>query len=132
MEFKNNGCFKVLSALLVMLFLTVMIATNKVASAYKNTAFKVKILLDAGHGGIDGGCTGSSPESVESTLNLLITKELETVLKERGFSVFLTRENDGGLYEAIMLSIIMALLDTKIPGPRGPKPLMVHHIPNIF
>ena len=98
MEFKNYVCFKVLSALLVILFLTVMIATNKVASAYKNTAFKVKILLDAGHGGIDCGCTGSTPESVESTLNLLITKELETVLKERGFSVFLTRENDGGLY----------------------------------
>lgn len=98
MKNANSGCFKVLSALLVILFLTVMIVSSKVVSASKNSAFRIKIVIDAGHGGIDGGCEGSTPEAVESTLNLLIAKELEKVLLSKGFSVFLTRENDGGLY----------------------------------
>lgn len=98
MKNQKDSTFKVLSALLVILFLTVIIATNKVVSAYKNTAFKVKIVIDAGHGGIDGGCEGTTPESIESKLNLSIAKELESTLNGKGFSVFLTRENNGGLY----------------------------------
>ena len=99
MNTKNNGGVKVLSALILILFIAVIVATNKVALASKNTAYKIKIVLDAGHGGIDGGCEGSLPESVESKLNLLIVKELEKQLSDKGFSVFLTRENDGGLYD---------------------------------
>ena len=73
MDTKNNGGVKVLTWLILILFITVIVATNKVAMASKNTAYKIKIVLDAGHGGIDGGCEGSLPESVESKLNLLIT-----------------------------------------------------------
>ena len=98
MKSKNNACIKVLAMLFCILFLTVMIVSSKVATAKKTASFRVKIVLDAGHGGIDGGCMGSTDESVESTLNLLIVKELEGVLKSKGFSVFLTRENEDGLY----------------------------------
>ncbi len=98
MKNDRKGYFKVLSALFVVIFLLVMIATSNVATAYKDKAFKVKIVVDAGHGGIDGGCIGSTSESVESNLNLLIAKEVETALLSKGFSVFLTRKNDEGLY----------------------------------
>ena len=38
-------------------------------------------------------------------------------------------ENDGGLYEAMTLSVICALLATKLPSTRKPRPLVMHHLP---
>lgn len=38
-------------------------------------------------------------------------------------------ENDGGLFEAMTLAVTIALLYTKLPGPRGPKPIVMHHLP---
>lgn len=37
--------------------------------------------------------------------------------------------NDGGLYEAANLALIGSLLSTKLPGPRGPRPIVLHHLP---
>lgn len=59
---------------------------------------KVKIVLDAGHGGIDGGVTGINTLIKESELNLIIVKKLEKYLIGSGFSVVLTRSSDAGLY----------------------------------
>ncbi len=59
---------------------------------------KITIVLDAGHGGIDGGSEGTITKVKESTLNLLIVKELETLFKNAGFNVLLTRDGDYGLY----------------------------------
>ena len=38
-------------------------------------------------------------------------------------------ENDGGLYESMTLAVLAALLATKLESPRGPKPLVMHHLP---
>ena len=38
-------------------------------------------------------------------------------------------ENDGGLYEAMTFAVIIALLSTKLPSTREPKPLVMHHLP---
>lgn len=62
------------------------------------TSTGIKIVLDAGHGGIDGGVTGVKTGVKESELNLLIVKRLEKYLSEAGFSVVLTRSSDAGLY----------------------------------
>ena len=37
--------------------------------------------------------------------------------------------NDGGLYEAANLALIGSLLNTKLPGPRGLRPIVLHHLP---
>lgn len=37
--------------------------------------------------------------------------------------------NDGGLFEAANLALIGSLLNTKLPGPRGPRPIVLHHLP---
>ena len=62
------------------------------------TASKVKIVLDAGHGGIDGGVLGSLTGVKESELNLKVVKKLEKYLINAGMSVTLTRNSDSGLY----------------------------------
>lgn len=62
------------------------------------SASKVKVVLDAGHGGIDGGVIGVNSGVKESELNLKVVKKLESYLKDAGFSVVLTRTSAAGLY----------------------------------
>lgn len=59
---------------------------------------KIRIVLDAGHGGIDGGVSGVNTLVKESDLNLIIVKKIEKYLISSGFSVVLTRSSDAGLY----------------------------------
>ena len=59
----------------------------------------IKIVLDAGHGGIDGGVTGQRTGVKESDVNLQITFALKKALEENGFSVILTRKTKEGLYD---------------------------------
>ena len=58
----------------------------------------VKIVLDAGHGGIDGGVSGRTTGVHESDINLAVVKKLETYLMDAGITVVLTRNSEAGLY----------------------------------
>jgi len=58
----------------------------------------VKVVLDAGHGGIDGGVVGINTKVKESELNLKVVKKLEKYLVNAEIAVILTRETDAGLY----------------------------------
>ncbi|MEL7597795.1 MAG: N-acetylmuramoyl-L-alanine amidase CwlD [Clostridiaceae bacterium] len=55
------------------------------------------ILLDPGHGGIDGGAV-SKNGTVEKDINLSIGKKLKVNLEKKGYKVIMTREDDIGLY----------------------------------
>ena len=57
----------------------------------------ITIVLDAGHGGEDGGCEGNG--LVEKTLNLDITQKVATLLQNAGVKVVLTRDSDVLLYD---------------------------------
>lgn len=59
-------------------------------SNVKNT---VTVVLDAGHGGIDGGAVGVSG-ILEKDLNLAIVLKTQALLEENGYAVILTRESD--------------------------------------
>ena len=59
------------------------------------------IVIDAGHGGIDGGCTGVSSGVKESDLNLKYSKILEKMCQEVGFKVIMTRSSEEGLYSPL-------------------------------
>ncbi|MGM9552336.1 MAG: N-acetylmuramoyl-L-alanine amidase [Clostridia bacterium] len=54
------------------------------------------IIIDPGHGTPDGGAVSKSG-TVESSLNLSISKKLEQELTERGYKVIMTREGEDGL-----------------------------------
>lgn len=53
---------------------------------------KMRVCLDAGHGGIDGGVVGSSGVT-EAEINLQITLRLGALLEENGIEVFYTRKD---------------------------------------
>ena len=72
--------------------LSFIVKQEAVASPYKLT-----IVLDAGHGGIDSGSVGSTTNVVESDLNLTYVNKLEKLLKSVGINVVKTRSTLDGL-----------------------------------
>lgn len=93
--------FAVLTAVIT-LFLSALITCITALSApvpvFASAPAGMKIVLDAGHGGIDGGVTGVKTGVKESELNLKITFAMKHALEEVGFDVTLTRKTSAGLY----------------------------------
>lgn len=56
------------------------------------------ILIDPGHGGIDGGAQ-SKTGTIEKDINLQIALKLRDKLEESGYKVYMTRDEDDGLYQ---------------------------------
>ncbi len=77
-------------------------ATLKIAlpAAAKNngTSNKKTILIDPGHGGYDGGASGTS-KIKEKDINLSISLKLRDTLKANGYDVVMTREEDKDLLD---------------------------------
>jgi len=61
----------------------------------------ITVVLDAGHGGIDGGVSGVKTGTPESEINLAIVKKTRKYFEEAGFNCVLTRSTDAGLYGAL-------------------------------
>lgn len=55
---------------------------------------KMRIAVDAGHGGENTGASGIKSKVLEKNYTLLIAKELEKALKKEKAQVFMTREKD--------------------------------------
>lgn len=71
-------------------------ALSKTAAETK----RLTVVLDAGHGGVDGGVVGIKSGKKESDINLEITYLLQERFEEIGFNVVLTRKTEAGLYGA--------------------------------
>ncbi len=69
-------------------------------AVFAGTTKPITIVLDAGHGGMDGGVVGKRTGVKESDLNLSITLRLKEVLDDMGFETVLTRKTEAGLYGA--------------------------------
>lgn len=63
-------------------------------------SLRLTVVLDAGHGGVDGGVTGVNSKTRESEINLAICRLLQQELEDAGFGVVQTRPTDAGLYGA--------------------------------
>lgn len=60
---------------------------------------KAVIVIDAGHGGMDGGA--QAPDgTVEKTINLAIASPLSLMLRLCGYDVRMTRETDDSIHDA--------------------------------
>ncbi len=56
------------------------------------------IVIDAGHGGEDGGCVSDSGV-LEKDVNLEVARKISEILKTSGYNVVLTRDEDKMLYD---------------------------------
>lgn len=57
-----------------------------------------KIIIDPGHGGMDGGAIGSGGV-IEKDINLSIALKLRTLLEMQGYEVIMTRDSDVSIYD---------------------------------
>ncbi|MDR3292568.1 MAG: N-acetylmuramoyl-L-alanine amidase [Clostridiales bacterium] len=57
------------------------------------------VVIDAGHGGADGGVSGIKTKVKESDLNLKYAYLLKAALEKQGCKVVLTRPTEAGLYQ---------------------------------
>ncbi len=62
------------------------------------SASNIKVVIDAGHGGVDNGVRGVNTKVKESEINLKVAKKVEKYLLSAGMSVVLTRSSSAGLY----------------------------------
>lgn len=65
----------------------------------KKTESRIKIIVDAGHGGMDGGKIGVN-DAKESDINLKIAKLLQEDLEKKQFQVTMTREGADGMADS--------------------------------
>jgi N-acetylmuramoyl-L-alanine amidase len=71
----------------------------KSIKANSQPKFHYTIVVDAGHGGRDDGCTGVNGTK-ESVINLSIAKTLKEYIESLGIRVVMTRSDGNGLYSA--------------------------------
>ncbi len=80
----------VLSAVLA---LVTVFATAATVIASTRATGNITIVIDAGHGGADGGVTGITTGTKESDINLSIAKYLMKYLQDGGYNVVMTRSD---------------------------------------
>lgn len=92
-----TGICVFLSVLIIaILFITI---NAKSVNSYGVQNAKYTVVIDAGHGGIDGGSVGKQTNAVESKLNLEYAKNLASQLNIMGINTILTRSDENGLYD---------------------------------
>ena len=92
--FRKNVIIGLLLAILASGVLVISVIPKEISTVGLNP--KV-IVVDAGHGGMDGGGVGIDG-TPEKDLNLQIAKKLEKALTEQGYRVVMTRTEDVSLH----------------------------------
>ena len=83
----KKSFFAICTAVVVGFVWAVALCVQALGGAQSVSAFDtgMRIVVDAGHGGIDGGVTGRTTGVKESEINLAIAFQLQYVLQEMRF-----------------------------------------------
>ncbi len=82
----------------IIFFVSIILLANNSDSASSYYPSYEVIVIDAGHGGIDGGVEGVATGVKESDINLAISLMLKDYLESGGYRVVMTRDTEDGLY----------------------------------
>ena len=98
---KHKSVLIILLFIILILILIIYTAkTNESFTGVSGNVFNSRtVIVDAGHGGADGGTTGADG-SVEKEINLQIALKLNRLLSLYGFNVIMTRESDDSIHSS--------------------------------
>ncbi len=94
--------FVVVKKKIIIFALIILVLLFGISTLFKNHGTYVNslknetsniVVIDAGHGGIDGGCVGEG-NVLEKDLNLKVGKKLEKIFSDNGYKVVMTRTED--------------------------------------
>ncbi|MBQ3498896.1 MAG: N-acetylmuramoyl-L-alanine amidase [Clostridia bacterium] len=102
----NRFCVSIFALFLALVSVSVLFIalenTDKYASADINPEFC--IIIDAGHGGEDGG-TSSADGTLEKAINLNVAQYLDHMLRTAGYKTIMTRNSDEQLGDTSLSTI---------------------------
>lgn len=85
---------------LIVVIIAISTCYSKIVEIRASKFNGITIVIDAGHGGRDGGCVGVNG-TIEKEINLEYALLLKDKLVNNGYRVILTRKNDDGLYSPL-------------------------------
>lgn len=103
MYYKNRKLITIILVIFLgivsVFYANIKFSTSAAKNKFHNNDSKYKVILvDPGHGGVDGGAVSKSG-IMEKDINLKISLKLRDKLTKEGYKVIMTREEDKGLYE---------------------------------
>jgi len=90
----KNRLFSTFAVIVLILVAGFALSSPFIIGAIESRDGRRVVVVDAGHGGEDGGVTGASTGVKESELNLKVAKLLGEYLRAGGYKVVFTRVND--------------------------------------
>ncbi len=98
---KKKQCFEIIIVVIFVLSVSVLFLFENEVALHTNSDMKnlTTVVLDAGHGGEDGGAVGFDG-ILEKEINLDITKKLEMILNLFGINTEMTRRDDVSLVDS--------------------------------
>ena len=84
----------ILVAIIATITTAIVVANSSITSGFNGRV----VVIDAGHGGIDGGVVGRVTGLKEADINLAIARFVERNLTQKGYRVVMTRTTTEGLY----------------------------------
>ncbi|MDK2918820.1 MAG: N-acetylmuramoyl-L-alanine amidase [Candidatus Petromonas sp.] len=84
--------------LIICIALVLLGSYNEIVKASSLPTLRKVIIIDPGHGGVDGGAVGINTGVHEDKVNLEIALRVKEFLEESGSLVLMTRDKDVGLY----------------------------------
>lgn len=91
------GAMLITAAAAVAIFGAAEWIEQRAVEAAEVTADGLTIVVDAGHGGSDGGAVGSNTGVKEAGLNLMVASRVAALLAEQGAAVMMTRTGEEAL-----------------------------------
>lgn len=71
---------------------------NALAADTSNSEYEKTVIIDPGHGGVDGGAVGAGGV-IEKGINLAISLKLKDFFASAGYKVIMTREDDRSIHD---------------------------------